>query len=52
MHLLALSPFHHCCLHVPSELAASSSAADVTHEMRHVQTTHVTQSVRDYPVTY
>ena len=48
--LACAAAFHHCCLHVPSEPAASSSAAHVTHEIRHVQISHVTQPM--YLITW
>ena len=37
---LCCSTFHDCWLHVCSGLAASSSAADVTHDIRGVQIPH------------
>lgn len=40
---LCCSTFHDCWLHVCSGLAASSSAADVTHDIRGVQIPHFTR---------
>ena len=42
---LCCSTFHDCWLHVCSGPAAASSAADVTHDIRGVQTPHFTRPI-------